>query len=242
MKHKLFLLFLLITTLNSYSQKLYKAVEKENFEKVKSLLEKGEDPNEYYSNGLFPLWRAAADNNYKITELLITNGADVNQGTKAKSSESTPIEIPCQEGYIEIVKLLVENGADVNRKGYRDFTPIRIAAMNDHLEIVKYLAKNAANIDNKAMDGATPLEHAASKGHFEIVKFLVEKGANINNKDAEEDFPIGEAAKYGYLDIIQFLIDNNADLTLKNKDNKTAYTLAKERGQREAAELIKKHM
>lgn len=242
MKNKLLLIFLVTTALNSYSQKLYKAVEKENFEKVKSLLEKEEDPNEYNSNGLFPLWRAAADNNYEIAELLINNGADVNQGTKVSSSQSTAIAIPCQEGYLEIVELLVKNGANVNHAGFRDFTPIRIAAMNDHLEIVKYLAANDANIDKKAMDGATPLEHAASKGHFEIVKFLVEQGANINNKDKEGDFPIGEAAKYGYLDIIQFLIDNDADLTLKNDDNKTAYILAKERGQREAAELIKKYM
>jgi ankyrin repeat protein len=242
MKNKLFLLLLLIGTLNSYSQKLYKSVEKENFEKVKSLLQKEEDPNEYYSNGLFPLWRATADNNYEISELLIKSGANVNQEAKVPPSQSTSIEIPCQEGYLEIVQLLVENGANVNSEGFRGFTPIRIAAMNDHLEIVKYLALNGANIDKKAMDGATPLEHAASKGHFKVVKFLVQEGANINNKDKEGDFPIGEAAKYGYLDIIQYLIENDADLTLKNDNNKTAYVLAKERGQSKSAELIKKYM
>ncbi len=242
MRKKLFLFLLLIGSLSSYSQKLYEAVEKENIKKVESLLNQQENPNDYYSNGLFPLWRATADNNYKIAELLIENGADINQKTKISPSESTPIEIPCQEGYFEIVKLLVENGADVNYEGFRGFTPIRIASMNDHIEIVKYLALNGANIDKKAMDGATPLEHAASKGHFKIVEFLVQEGANINNIDVEGDFPIGEAAKYGYLDIIKLLIENDADLTLKNADNKTAYLLAKERGQRKAAELIKKNM
>ncbi|MCP9198837.1 ankyrin repeat domain-containing protein [Gramella sp. GC03-9] len=242
MKKRLSLLVFLLVTISTFSQELFEAVDNEDYEKVKSLLEQENDPLEYSSTGLFPLWRATADNNYEISKLLIAHGADVNQEINVPPSTSTPIEIPCQEGYFEIVKLLVENGADVNHVGFRGFTPIRIAAMNDNLEIVKFLAASGANIDARAMDGATPLEHAASKGHFEVVKFLVQQGANVNNVDEEGDFPIGEAAKYGYLDIIDLLIENNADLNLKNADNKNAYTLAKERGQRKAAKLIKEYM
>lgn len=241
MKKTLLLLFIGITTIG-YSQKLYKAVENGDIEKVKTLLEKGADVAEYNKDGLFPLWRATADNNYEITALLIKNAADVNQAIKVEPGNSTPIEMPCQEGYLDIVKLLVENGADVNFKGYRDFTPIRVAARNGHLEIVQYLAHHGAEIDIKAMDGATPLEHAASKGHFEIVKFLIENGANVNNKDIDGDFSLGEAAKLGYLDIIQLLIENGADLNLKNKEKKNAYNLAKDRGQKKAADLIEKYM
>jgi len=241
MRKILIILFIGITSIG-HSQKLYKAVEKGNIKKVKSLLKKEVNISEYNKKGLFPLWRSTADNNYEISELLIKYGANVNQVNKVPPANSTSIELPCQEGYFEIVKLLVENDADVNFKGYRDFTPIRIAARNGHLKIVKYLAQNGAHIDIKAMDGATPLEHAASKGHYEIVKFLIEKGANVNNKDKDEDFSLGEAAKRGYLNIIQLLIDNGADLNLKNKGKKNAFVLAKERGQKKAAELIQKYM
>jgi ankyrin repeat protein len=42
--------------------------------------------------------------------------------------------------------------------------------------------------------------------------------------------------------MIQLLIDNGADLSLKNNDGKDAYTLAKERGQKKAYELISKYI
>lgn len=237
----LLILFLGISTFG-YSQKLFKAVEKGDIEKAKSLIAKGADVTEYSKNGLFPLWRATADNNYALSELLIKNGADVNQKNKVNPGGSTSIEVPCQEGYFDLVKLLVENGADVNQKGYRDFTPIRIATRNRHLDIVKFLAEKGAEIDFKAMDGATPLEHAATIGHYEISKYLIEQGADVNSKDKEGDFSLGEAARGGHTDVIQLLLDNGADVSLKNLENKTAYELAKERGKKKAAELIKKYM
>ncbi|NJM80254.1 MAG: hypothetical protein HC854_12710 [Flavobacterium sp.] len=239
---KILLISLLIYSINNFSQKLYKAVEKGDIEKVKELLQKGENVNEYSKNGLFPLWRATADNNYEISKLLIENKAKVNQLNKVPPAEGTAIELPCQEGYLDIVKLLVENGADINLKGFRGFTPIRIAARNGHLEIVKYLAESGAKIDIKAMDGATPFAHAATKGHIDIVKYLFEKGANVNNIDKEGDFPVGEAARSGYIEVIQFLIDNGADLKLKNNKNQTAYDLAILGGQKKAAELIKSYL
>ncbi|UJH92801.1 ankyrin repeat domain-containing protein [Antarcticibacterium sp. 1MA-6-2] len=240
MKKISFLLLFIGATILGYAQKLYRAVEDGDIDKVTTLLAKNADVAEYNKKGLFPLWRSAADNNYEISELLIKSGADVNQKNKVAPGNSTPIQIPCQEGYFEIVRLLVNNGADVNLKGYLEFTPIRVAAQNGHMDIVRFLSENGAEIDTKARDGATPLEHAASKGHFEIVKYIVENGADVNNINAEGDFPIGEAAKSGHLTIIQLLIDNGANLSLKNNQGKNAFELAKEKNQTKAADLIKK--
>lgn len=139
-------LFIFITTL-TYSQKLFKAVENADFDKVKLLLEKGEDPNEYSKNGLFPLWRAVADNNFEIAKLLIEKGANVKQKSKVSPGFTSSIVSPCQDGNLEMLRLLIENGVDVDVKEYRDFTPLRIAARNGHLELVKYLADKGAKID-----------------------------------------------------------------------------------------------
>jgi uncharacterized protein len=242
MKAKILLLVLLTSSLNLFSQKLYKAVDAGDIESVKNILSKDVDVNKYSRNGLFPLWRAAADNKLEICKLLIDNGANIYQKSKVKPGKTSAIYLPTQEGYIDIVKLLIEKGVDVNTNEFHNVTPLRIAAQNGHLEIVKYLIAKGAIIDTKADDKATPLEVAASKGHIEIAKVLIENGADVNSTDKDGDFPIGEAAKRGYIDMIQLLIDNGADLSLKNNDGKDAYTLAKERGQKKAYELISKYI
>lgn len=234
--------FVALFTTQIYSQKLYKAVENADHNKVMELLAIGEDVNEYSKNGLFPLWRAAADNNLQIAELLILKGANVKQKSKVSPIFSSAVVLPCQNGNLEMVKLLIENGLHVDFKEHRDFTPLRIAARNGHLEIVQYLVDKGATIDLRAKDGATPLEHAAAKGHFEIVKYLIGKGANVNNIDNEGDFPLGEAAKNGYLEIIALLIDSGAQLDLKNKEKLTALDLARIHGQSKAVVLIEKHV
>lgn len=244
MKNKLLSLLLIsvLFSVTSYGQKLFKAVEDGRTNRVEKLLKNGEDLNAYAENGLFPLWRAAANNDYEVAVLLLENGANANQATKVPPLNSTSIAVPLQEGYLKMVKLLVEHGADVNLQGFRNFTPIRIAAQNGHLEIVKYLAEQGADIDFKAMDGATPLEHAASKGHLDVVAYLVESGANVDNVDAEGDFPLGEAAKKGYTAIIEVLIGAGADLQLKDSLNRTAVEIAEAEGQTEAAAVIRKHL
>lgn len=238
MKFILTITLLTLLTTWTYSQKLYKAVESADINKVIELLDKGEDPNEYSNNGLFPLWRATTDNQFEISKLLIEKGANVNQKSLVSPGFSSSIVGPCQDGNLALVKLLIENGVDLETKEFRDFTPIRIAARNGHFNIVKYLAVQGAKIDARALDGATPLEHAASKGHFEIVKYLIEKGANVNNKDEGGDFPLGEAARSGYLDIITLLIESGAKLDLKNNEKLTALEIARQQGQNKAVALI----
>lgn len=234
--------FLILFTTPIYSQKLFEAVEKLDLARVKELLDKGADPNEYSKNGLFPLFRAVDSENTEIASLLIQHGANVKQRTKVGPAFFSSIVGPCQDGHLEMVKLLIENGVDVDVKEFRDFTPLRIAARNGHADIVQYLVEKGATIDTRAMDGATPLEHAAAKGHTDIVKYLLEKGANPNIIDKEGDFPLGEATKNGHLEIVKLLLENGAQLNVKDAKNLTALDLAKQHGQSKAAAMIQEYL
>lgn len=221
-----------------YSQKLYRAVEKGDAEKVEKLIKKGEDVNEYHKNGLFPLWRASADGNYAICKLLILNGADVMQKSKVEPGNPSAIVLPCQNGDLRMVKLLIENGFEIEHREYLGFTPLRIAAFNGHFDIVRYLVEQGAEIDSKADDKATPLSHAAAKGHVDIVDFLIDEGADVNIKDRDGDFPLGLAAEEGHVEIVKLLLKNGADVKMKNAENKTALQIARENGHSKVAELI----
>lgn len=242
MKNLLSVLFLLVFAQVLMGQKLYEAVEARDYDKVKDLLEKGEKVNKHSKNGLFPLWRAAADNDTAMVRLLLKHGAKVDLLTKGKDP-ITALIYPVQEGFLDIVKMLVEHGADVNSAGPGKQPPVRVAARNGRLKVLKYLIEKGANFEDKtANDGATPLEGAASKGHLDIVKFLVEKGANVNHQDNDKDTPIGEAAVNGHFEVVKYLLEHGADPTIKNKDGYDAAYRARIGGQSKIADFLEEYV
>ncbi|OUM65345.1 hypothetical protein PIROE2DRAFT_27305, partial [Piromyces sp. E2] len=59
--------------------------------------------------GNTPLIEACRIGDWKIVNLLIENGVDVNKENK---DGNTPLIEACNQGYNNIVNLLIENGAD----------------------------------------------------------------------------------------------------------------------------------
>jgi uncharacterized protein len=229
---KTFLIGLLIGfSTNIFSQKIMDAIRAKNYDAVKTLLEKGTNPNKHGKKGLLPLWLASFDNDTAILTLLIRFKANVNQLTDGEYP-SAGLHMAAQEGNFNVVKVLVENGANVNILGPVNHSAIRIAARNGHLDIIKYLIEHGADADDKlGNDKATPLEAAAGKGHLEIVKYLVEKGANVNHQDKELDTAIGEAATKGFVDVVKYLLEKGANPLLKNEKGYDAIYRAKLGGQ-----------
>ncbi len=88
MKAKTFLsVTLFLLTFHSVcSQKLFKAIEDQNIEKISKLIDKGENVNQQIENGLTPLFSAAATGNIKIVELLLSKGANVNTQLESKAT------------------------------------------------------------------------------------------------------------------------------------------------------------
>lgn len=237
-KRLVFILMLFVTLSTANAQKIFRAIERKNYEEVERLVNKGVDINQYDSDGFFPLWKAVTMNDTTMAKLLIHLGAKVDQFIEKEPGRLNSLHIACQEGLLPMVKILVEAGSDVNEKGILGFGPLRIAARNGWLEVVKYLVSKGAIVDAKSMDGATAFAHSCSKGHVEIVKYLVEKGANVNNQDKDEDTPLMEASRSGNLDIVKFLVSNGAKLEMKNKKRQTAIDVAKEQGQNIVANFL----
>ncbi|MBX2842757.1 MAG: ankyrin repeat domain-containing protein [Flammeovirgaceae bacterium] len=108
---------------------------------AKFLLDKGANPN-LASNNQFkvaPIHSACAISNYKIVELLIKNGANVN----AKQIQGvTPLHSAAHNGETEIVKLLLENGAEVNAKMETGQTAMAMAIDKNFGAITDLLREN----------------------------------------------------------------------------------------------------
>jgi ankyrin repeat protein len=230
---------LLLFSQSLSAQSLIEATEAKNYQAVEQYIKDGEKVNKPNKKGQFPLWVAVWNQDDKMVELLIKNGADAKQKFKGKDGKFGCLEIAAQEGLLEITKLLITAGADPNERDLHGHTPLRIAARNGRTGLVTFFISKGCEVDTKGDDGATPLEHAAGKGHLEIVKILLENGANVNHQDNDKDSPLGEAAKSGFIEIVNLLLSKGADTTLKNKDGYTAEALAKISGQAKVEEILK---
>jgi len=96
------------------------------------------------------------DNYFKIIELLIKAGADVN----VKFNENNLLHVYINEGGVDlrVVYLLIESGIGVNSIGDSLKTPLHFAARKNRFEVVRCLCEQGANVLMRNSDGLTPLE------------------------------------------------------------------------------------
>ncbi len=141
----------------------FEAVKKDDLAKVELLL--GHDRKSSYSalpsqrnfvfmkdhEGRTPLHWAAQQDHKTMAELLLDNGADVND---RNNSGNTPLHEAALNGHKDIAELLLVNNADVNAVDHDGVTPLRSATENDHKEVtIVLLAKGALWSKTRDEDG-----------------------------------------------------------------------------------------
>jgi len=99
------------------------ASNRDRFEIVNLLINKGVDINAKANDGSTALMSAAYFSDEKMIEFLIENGADVNEIT---DNGTTALTIACSHGRYDAVKILVENGADINHKTKHGHTALNM--------------------------------------------------------------------------------------------------------------------
>lgn len=168
--------------------KIITAMEKGDLERFKRELRKEEDINTL-KYGISLLQTASAFGHLEMAEILLENGADVNQ---ADLGGTTPLEDAAINGHLDIVNLLIAKGASVVQQSPKGYTALHAAAYGGNPEIVKVLLENGAEIDARDEFGMTPLHNAARSGQVAAARFLLENGADINTMDYA-----GETALHG---------------------------------------------
>jgi len=224
---------------NSDDTPLYYAVDSNNMDLVRLLVEAGADVN---AGSWPPLFGAVDKNNTAIAEYLIDHGANINLYPLGGSLEgwgplqetaviSNSIEMaklliakggdinseiyPALNSAIyekrkDLAELLIQRGADVNTIDKWGHTPLYFALVRyDDLDIMNILIANGAEVDIKHPGGETVLMSAAKAGRTEAVKLLLEAGANVNAKNDR-----GQTALHRMLDTRNS--DYNNSLQLKD--------------------------
>lgn len=234
-------LALLARALNPISpDRLIDAIEQEDIEEVRRLLEKGADPNEpdgiripllaslVESSPDRPLSVACQTGNLELVKLLISYGATAEYQKDMGWSPLAATLLYYHPDDIEMVKLLLENGADVSQEGSGEPPVFRASRM-----IPKKFDKSKAN----GTVFSTDYDEKTAKGITEIVKLLM---GNFDIND-QTDYPctlLMHAARVGNLDLVEYLLSIGAERDLKESTGKTAYDYAVDNGHTEIAEML----
>ena len=160
---------------------------------VKSLLDRGVNPNAKDPEGRTPLSEAAFYGHTDIAQALMSHGADLYAKKKDGQTpmtmaaghkqiaemfaRQTQLLEAAGKGDNDAVKKLLDRGAAVNVKDPDGRTPLTEAVWGNHVAIVKLLLEKGADPGARKTDGATPMSIAVGKGHREIVELLKKAGA-----------------------------------------------------------------
>ncbi len=150
---KQFIGFVNINEKNFYFETaLHMAVNNNNIEIVKLLLDNGADVNAKDVEENTPLHIASEKGYTKVVNQLLTNKKSKNKiNINEKDNDwNTPLHMAANNNKIGIVKLLLDNGADVNAKDVLGIIPLCDAVNNNNIAIIKLLFKkeNDININN----------------------------------------------------------------------------------------------
>lgn len=156
----------------------FRAVHADNASGVRSLLQRGFDPNTVDERGQTGLLIALREPSPKVIQALLES-PQLNVETRNAKDES-PLMLAAIKGQKDLVAQLIKRDADVNKPGW---TPLHYAATSGQIDIMKMLLENYAFIDAQSPNGSTPLMMAAMYGSGDAVKLLLDEGADTAMKN-----------------------------------------------------------
>lgn len=212
---------------------LHNAVFTDQYDLVKSLLDRGANPDEVGKHTSSLLGDACSQyrESPKIAIELIQRHANVRITGVGGVTPLHDLVKRSDSDYTSewgtVFDLLIQNGAEVNCRDAKGKTPLHEV---DNLHMAKLLIANGADINSKDNVGRTPLFYIKNK---DIIQYLIDNGAILDVKDKNEatilhyilsqDF--GELEYFRGLkfetDRIKFITEKGIDANIQDIDGNT---------------------
>eukprot|EP00002_Diphylleia_rotans_P023534 TRINITY_DN4634_c0_g1_i2.p1 TRINITY_DN4634_c0_g1~~TRINITY_DN4634_c0_g1_i2.p1 ORF type:complete len:635 (-),score=132.18 TRINITY_DN4634_c0_g1_i2:386-2290(-) len=197
-----------------------------------------------FDKGFTPLMYAAASNLLVVIQLLLEQGANVDEQNEFGD---TALHLAAKSGKAEATKILLQHKADsliLNSDGFSAAhlavkskslsvvkqlpnasfllpsldgqMPIHCAILSDLQDIIDHLLNFPNQHTLSTSTGLTTLHLASMRGQLHTVQTLVEKDVNVNAQDQSGNTPLHMAAKSKSQDIIETLLGYGADARIAN--------------------------
>ncbi|MDZ7778905.1 MAG: ankyrin repeat domain-containing protein [Gemmatimonadota bacterium] len=165
------------------------AAMRDDVEEVRSLLERGVDPNAAQGDGMTGLHWAAERGSVELASALIDAGAELDPRTRLGSY--TPVHLAARGGHDGVLRLLLEGGASPSMPTTTGaVTPLHFAATSANPAVAVALLEHGADPDAREERwGQTPLMFAAAAARPAVVDALLDHGADPESRAYVLDLP-----------------------------------------------------
>lgn len=168
---------------------------------------------------------------YELVSRLLNQLLEKGINVKAKDTNGyTPLHVVSEFGSVLVLEKLLTKNPDLNAQTnpYKE-TPLFVACSHNNIEIVRTLLAAGADPNIPDKDGETPLFWLAAN-----TDSLEDVGNNENNNENNDDER--RAIVETSVEIVRLLVNAGADKTLRNKEGRLPYQVAKNP---EIRELVK---
>ncbi|KAL8933865.1 MAG: hypothetical protein Q9216_006175 [Gyalolechia sp. 2 TL-2023] len=176
-------------------------------EYVKLIIARKANVDKACAKGVSPLMHAVALGHESIVELLLKEGAKVDNPT----SGWTPLHKATDAGNLAIMRLLIASGANIEAQ-----SPLEYVQPKSETARLRALADDEpdprAEIEPEEDHRWTPLLRAANKGHEAAVRLLLDFGANIEARSPSNATPLMYACQEVHFPTVDLLSMRGADI------------------------------
>ena len=244
-----------------YSEKLYRAIDRNNPDEVRKLLKEKGDVNQVRTSNpilqmvdfenIYPLEKACRTS-YQMACMLLDAGADA--GVVDPYIGSTPLIYALSDHYEERFDLafrLIERGAVIDavddngrcalNRAVVLYDTDSDAAGKRQLELVKYLFE-ACNV-NKVLEKCrgNPLVEAARFNNLPVMEYILDSGKIDINRMADGYTALMKAVLANCREACEMLLERGADCSLISPTGKTAGDYAEKKGNPEIMRLFSEY-
>ncbi|NXL46005.1 UACA protein, partial [Podilymbus podiceps] len=197
---------------NKYDDRLMKAAERGDVEKVSSILaKKGVSPTKLDVEGRSAFHVVASKGNLDCLNTILIHGADI---TATDAAGRNALHLAAKYGHALCLQKLLQYNSPTENVDLQGRTALHDAAMSDCSSSIQLLCDHGASVNSKDGDGRTPLVLATQMCRPTVCQLLIDRGADVNARDKQNRTALMLGCEYGCKDAVEVLLRNGADVSL----------------------------
>ncbi|KAL7405564.1 hypothetical protein ABVT39_003186 [Epinephelus coioides] len=228
------------TDWNKYDDRLMKAVERSEVDKVAAVLsKKGIIPTKLDVEGRSAFHLAATRGHLDCLNLILGHHVDI---TATDATGKNALHLASRNGHSLCVQKLLQHNCPVGNVDLQGRTALHDAVMAGCSSSVKLLCDSGASVNASDFDGRTPLVLATQMCHPRICQLLLERGADITTRDKQSKTALILGCEYGCKDAVEVLLKSGADVKAVDGLGHDAFHYARLSKNAELVAMVKSYL